>query len=54
MDRLADIEVAEVKIDGVNAIIKQPVKDEYMLDIEVETFGEIYPEPQIKYRIKGE
>jgi len=54
VDRLADIEVAEVKIDGVNAIIKQPVKDEYMLDIEVETFGEIYPEPQIKYRIKGE
>ncbi|MBR2502726.1 MAG: peptidylprolyl isomerase [Oscillospiraceae bacterium] len=54
VDRLADVEVADVKINGVNAVIKQPVKDEYMLDIKVETFGRSCPEPNVKYWIKGE
>lgn len=54
VDRLADVPVKEVGIEGVSAVIKQPVNDEYMLDIKVETFGETYPNPSVKYWIKGE
>ena len=54
VDRLADVPVKDVSVEGVSAVIKQPVNDEYMLNIEVETFGESYPQPNVKYWIKGE
>ena len=54
VDRIAEVAVKDVEVDGVAAVIKQPLEDEYMLDLEVETFGVSYPVPQIKYWIKGE
>ena len=49
VERLANIQLKEVNPDGVNAKILQPVNDEYMRDIIVDTFGEEYPKPDIKY-----
>lgn len=54
VDRIAEVAVKDVIVEGVNATIKQPLEDEYMLDLEVETFDVSYPVPQIKYWIKGE
>ena len=47
--RIENVPLVQVYPEGVNATIKQPVEDEFMLDIEVETFGVEYPQPQIKY-----
>ena len=47
--RLENVPLVQVYPEGVGATIKQPVEDEFMLDIEVETFGVQYPQPQIKY-----
>ena len=52
VDRIAEAEVRQLKIDGVDAVIKQPVNDIYMHKIEVEIFGEKYVKPCIKYWIK--
>lgn len=52
VDRIADVRVRDVNIDGVSAVIKQPEEDIYMNSLTVETFGEIYAEPCIKYWIK--
>ena len=30
----------------------QPVEDEFMVHVEVETFGEDYPKPNIKYWVE--
>ncbi|MBR2027894.1 MAG: peptidylprolyl isomerase [Oscillospiraceae bacterium] len=49
VDRIADVRVKDVNIDGVSAVIKQPVQDIYMQQITVKTFGTEYEKPQIKY-----
>lgn len=54
VDRIAYTEVKDVVIEGVSAVIKQPLKDIYMQDVTVDTYGLSYPQPQIKYWIKGE
>ena len=53
VDKIADVPVRDVVIEGVSAVIKQPVNDIYMQDIVVDTQGAIYTEPKIKYWIKG-
>ena len=47
--RLENVPTRPVYPEGVGATINQPVEDEFMLDIEVETFGVDYPRPEIKY-----
>ena len=47
--RLENVKTVSVHPEGVSAIINQPVEDQYMKDVEVETFGEEYPQPVIKY-----
>ena len=54
VDKIADVPVKDVVIDGVSAVIKQPLSDIYMQDVTVETCGETYHKPDIKYWIKGE
>lgn len=54
VDKIADVPVKDMDIDGVSAVIKQPITDIYMQDVTVETYGREYPAPQIKYWIKGE
>ena len=54
VDRVSDVAVKDIIVDGVSAVLKQPVTDIYMQNVMVETYGEIYNEPQIKYWIKGE
>ena len=46
---IAQVQVKDVNIDGVNAIIKQPVNDIYMQGVTVETYGVNYDKPIIKY-----
>jgi len=50
--RIENVPLVQVYPDGVGATIKQPVNDEFMLDMEVETFGVKYPRPEIKYWVK--
>lgn len=52
VQRLENVPLVQVYPEGVGATIKQPVEDEFMLDIQVETFGVDYPQPQIKYWVK--
>jgi peptidyl-prolyl cis-trans isomerase B (cyclophilin B) len=49
VDKIAQVQVKDVNIDGVNAIIKQPVNDIYMQGVTVETHGVNYDKPIIKY-----
>ncbi|MBQ7903683.1 MAG: peptidylprolyl isomerase [Oscillospiraceae bacterium] len=49
VERLENVPVKPVYPQGVGAVINQPVEDEFMLDIRVETFGVQYPQPVIKY-----
>ena len=49
VERLSEVPLTEIHPEGVKAKIMQPEKDEHMINIEVETFGETYPEPIIKY-----
>ena len=39
VDEIAQVQVKDVNIDGVNAIIKRPVNDIYMQGVTVETYG---------------
>lgn len=48
VERLALVETKEVFPDGVGAVIRQPVHDEYMRHMEVETFGITYEKPTVK------
>lgn len=50
--RLEGVEVKQIFIEGVGATIMQPVKDEYMLGVTVDTKGVDYPRPQIKKWVK--
>ena len=52
MERIENVPLVQVYPEGVNATIKQPVEDEFMLDIVVETFGVEYPQPEIKYWVE--
>ncbi len=50
VSRIENVELREVNPDGMGkAKVKQPVVDEFMTHVEVETFGEEYPKPEIKY-----
>ena len=49
VDEIAQVQVKDINIDGVNAIIKQPVNDIYMQGVTVETYGVNYDKPIIKY-----
>ena len=49
VERLENVELVQVFPDGVGAKIMQPVKDEYMVKMEVDTFGEEYPAPVIDH-----
>ena len=48
VERLEAVPTVQVFPEGVSAIIRQPVEDEYMRHMEVETFGVEYPKPQVK------
>ena len=53
VERLANVELVRVYPEGMDgAVVNQPVKDEFMLRVEVETFGEEYDKPEIKYWVK--
>ena len=52
VDKIAQTEVQQVFIDGVDAVIKQPLKDIFILSTTVETYGCTYTKPQIKYWVK--
>ena len=50
VERIENVELQEVFPEGMgSAKVKQPLVDEYMVHVEVETFGEEYPKPEIKY-----
>lgn len=48
VERLAAVPTVQVFPEGVGAIIRQPVEDEYMRHMKVETFGIEYPKPTVK------
>lgn len=53
VERLEQVETQEVFPEGMDAAkVHQPLQDEYMEKVEVETFGVDYPQPQIKYWCK--
>ncbi len=53
VERLENVELKEMHPDGMGAAkVNQPLNDEYMVHVEVETFGEVYPKPEIKYWVK--
>ena len=47
VERLENVETVQIFPEGVEAVIRQPVKDEYMRHVEAETFGVTYPKPVI-------
>ena len=50
VERIENVELQEVSPKGMEkAKVKQPVVDEFMVHVEVETFGVEYPKPNIKY-----
>jgi len=49
VERLAAVPTEQVLIDGVEANIRQPIEDEYMRHMEVETFGQTFEKPVILY-----
>ncbi|MBQ5813307.1 MAG: peptidylprolyl isomerase, partial [Clostridia bacterium] len=51
--RLENVETVRVYPNGLEgSVVNQPVEDEYMLRVEVDTFGEEYPKPEIKYWVE--
>ena len=48
VERLEAVPTVQVFPEGVGATIRQPVEDEYMRHMEVETFGAEYPKPLVK------
>lgn len=49
VERLENVPLVQVYPEGVGAKIMQPVEDEFMLDVTVETFGVEYPQPVIDH-----
>lgn len=50
VERLEQVPTVRVFPEGVSAVINQPVHDEKMCRVTVETYGVEYPEPNVKYR----
>ncbi len=48
VERIASVPTIQVFPEGVGAVIRQPIEDEYMRHMEVETFGVEYPKPVVK------
>lgn len=48
VERLASVETKQVFPDGVGAVICQPIHDEHMCHMEIETFGIDYEKPTVK------
>ena len=48
VERLEAVPTVQVFPEGVGAIIRQPILDEYMRHMEVETFGVEYGKPVVK------
>ena len=53
VERIENVELKEVPMKGFEKIkVPQPVEDEFMVHVEVETFGVDYPKPEIKYWVE--
>lgn len=52
VDSLVNVELQRVYPEGMNATVYQPITDEYMEHVEVDTLGVEYPKPKIKYWIR--
>lgn len=52
VERLAAVPTVQVFPEDVGAVIRQPIEDEYMTHMEVETFGQTYEKPVIKYWVE--
>lgn len=51
--RLENVETVRVYPNGLEgSVVNQPVEDEYMLRVEIDTFGEEYLRPEIKYLVE--
>ena len=48
VERLEKVPAVRVHPEGVGAVIYQPVEDEYMKDVVVETYGVEYSKPAVK------
>ncbi len=48
VERLASVPTVQVFPEGVGAVIRQPIEDEYMCHVEVEAFGQEYSKPVVK------
>ena len=48
VERLEGVPTVQVFPEGVGAVIMEPVEAEYMVHMEIETFGISYPEPNVK------
>ncbi len=50
VERIENVELQEVPMKGFEQIkVPRPMVDEFMVHVEVETFGVDYPKPDIKY-----
>ena len=49
VERMENLPLVQVYPEGVGAKIMQPVNDEFMLDITVDTFGVEFPQPEIDH-----
>lgn len=50
VERIEHVELQDVAPKGMEKVkVKQPLVDEFMVHVEVETFGVDYPKPNIKY-----
>ena len=53
VERIENVEIKEVPMKGFEQFkMPQPAVDEFMVHVEVETFGEDYPKPNIKYWVE--
>ncbi len=48
VERLEAVPTVQIFPEGVGATIRQPIEDEYMRHMEIETFGVEYPKPVVK------
>lgn len=48
VERLEQVPLEDVHVEGMSVVIKRPLKEEYIRKVEVETFGVEYPKPEIK------
>lgn len=48
VERLEGVPTVQVFPEGVGAVIMEPVEEEYMVHMEIETLGVSYPQPDVK------